>query len=151
MTTDNSRNGKLVHSATSSGRNVKVVMYVEGAGVEGQRLFPVEGRLIARTSEQGAEVARVLRESTFGGAPTTAVANELSTAVSVTLQLGPEMFRFTSFNEWVNKAHSWFSNCGVRHYVAVDTKGRVCVSGREFQRARDEGTFPVVVYETVLP
>jgi len=73
-------------------------------------------------------------------------------ASSVQPQLGPEAFRFTSFQEWVNKAQSWFRNripepARSRHrYVAIDVTGRVCLIGADFMRARDEETFPVVVY-----
>jgi hypothetical protein len=65
--------------------------------------------------------------------------------------LGPEVFRFTSHQEWVNKAQSWFRNRmpieaqRSRRYLAVDAVGRVCMIGRDFMRARDEGTFPVMV------
>ncbi len=66
MTTDNSRNGKLVHSARSSGRLVYVVMYLEGAaGHAARKPHPVECSLIARTPEQAVEVARVLSEALF--------------------------------------------------------------------------------------
>lgn len=68
------------------------------------------------------------------------------------VQLGPEAFRFTSFQEWVNKAQGWFQARipeparSQHRYVAIDTTGRVCLIGADFMRARDEGTFPVAVY-----
>jgi hypothetical protein len=68
------------------------------------------------------------------------------------VQFGPEAFRFSSFQQWVDKAQSWFQTripepARSRHrYVAVDATGRVCLIGADFMRARDEGTFPVVVY-----
>jgi len=73
----------------------------------------------------------------------------------VTMMLGPELFRFDTFSEWVNKAPSWYatsglrgcSHCGnVRHAVAVDAAGRICRNGGQFMRARDDDSFPVVVY-----
>ena len=62
--------------------------------------------------------------------------------------LGPELFRFTSFTQWVNKASSWYATCGIRssYTVAVDNVGRICLRGSHFMLARDEGVFPVVVY-----
>lgn len=57
MSNDKSRNGSLVHSATSQGRTVEVVAYLEGG------THPIKSSIICRTSEQAAEVARVLTET----------------------------------------------------------------------------------------
>lgn len=57
---DRSRAGYLVHSATSSGRHVEVVAYIEG--LEDPR-YAIESRVLCRTAEQAAEIARVLREA----------------------------------------------------------------------------------------
>lgn len=68
------------------------------------------------------------------------------------IQLGPEAFRFDSFQQWVNKAQGWFQSRmperarAGRRYLALDAVGRVCLIGSDFHRARDEGAFPVVVY-----
>lgn len=56
---DRSRHGFLVHDAASGGRWVTVTAYLEG----GTR--PIETRLLCRTQEQAAELARVLREARF--------------------------------------------------------------------------------------
>ncbi|WP_299085151.1 hypothetical protein [uncultured Paraglaciecola sp.] len=56
--------------------------------------------------------------------------------------------RFETHTEWCNKASSWLT----RHErfdeksfraICFDTKGRHCPTGREFQRAKDEGCFPI--------
>jgi len=62
---------------------------------------------------------------------------------------GRELFRFASHGEWVAKASSWFvrNNVDGRDVICVDSLGRVCRVGRHFARARDEGTFPVIVYK----
>lgn len=67
----------------------------------------------------------------------------------ITLTVGPHLFDFNSHTEWVNKATNWYRNCGVHsaRTIAVDSVGRVCATGREFMRARDEGAFPVKVYQ----
>lgn len=68
------------------------------------------------------------------------------------VKLGPEAFRFDSFQHWVNKAQSWFQTRmperarAMRRYLALDAAGRICLIGSDFHRARDEGKFPVVVY-----
>ena len=69
--------------------------------------------------------------------------------MEITVKLKREMFSFSSKSQWVNKAASWFANCGVpkSRYLAIDTAGRVCVSGKEFMRAQDESTYPITVYE----
>lgn len=64
------------------------------------------------------------------------------------IQLGPELFRFETFKEWVDKGRSWYATCGVREHdwVTVDSAGRICRYGAQFMRTRDQGTFPIVVY-----
>lgn len=62
---------------------------------------------------------------------------------------------FSSFEQWVNKARSWLggiSGGGVRYKkrekcICLDAKGRVCRIGADFQRAKDEGAFPVKAYQ----
>lgn len=79
----------------------------------------------------------------------TEIAGLLEGALKTHVRLGNEIFRFTSFSQWVNKASSWFRGAGLRDgygYVCVDAKGRICQVGREFMRARDEDSFPVIVY-----
>ncbi len=56
--------------------------------------------------------------------------------------------RFDTFHQWVNKASSWLT----RHakydertfrVTCLAAKGRPCLIGRDFERARDEDTFPI--------
>lgn len=68
------------------------------------------------------------------------------------IKLGRALFLFDDFANWVNTARRKFEHArslGIRSredIVCVDNAGRICRSGREFQRARDEGAFPVVCY-----
>ena len=71
----------------------------------------------------------------------------------VSLSLGPVAFQFTSHQQWVNKAQSWFANLAAenpnaarKRYLCIDAKGRVCMIGKDFGRARDEDAFPVKLY-----
>lgn len=63
-----------------------------------------------------------------------------------------EAFRFTSYQEWVdsgrNKPWTWVMATSGKHSeeICADSRGRVCRMGRDFQRAHDEGTFPVIAY-----
>lgn len=67
----------------------------------------------------------------------------------VTIQVNREIFRFNSFDEWANKASSSrYSELNLRDSICVDMAGRLCWTSKEFLRARDDGAFPVVVYET---
>jgi len=59
---DRSRNGYLVHGATSSGRGVRVEVYIEGLLGDDPR-YVQEATLTCRTAEQATEIARVLREA----------------------------------------------------------------------------------------
>lgn len=74
------------------------------------------------------------------------IAELIEKRAAVRLQLGPELFRFSSFPNWVNKAKSWFRGVPAGSWVCIDQRGRICNSGKEFMRADREGTFPVVVY-----
>lgn len=59
--------------------------------------------------------------------------------------------QFSTFEDWVNTATRKLANktcesslCTVSvPAVCVDTKGRRCCQGSDFERARDEGCFPV--------
>ena len=61
---------------------------------------------------------------------------------------GIELFQFETFQQWVNKAASWFSsyNLPKNSYICVDQAGNVCTKGQEFMNARDNDLFPVIVY-----
>ncbi|MFO0271334.1 MAG: hypothetical protein ACK53W_12470 [Gemmatimonadota bacterium] len=55
--------------------------------------------------------------------------------------------QFATFTEWVNKASSWLTRRGPQvRAVCIDAKDRVCASGGDMMRARDEGAFPVRWY-----
>jgi hypothetical protein len=58
------------------------------------------------------------------------------------------LFEFTSFNDWVIMAPHRFKRAGVRgdQCICVDSVGRLCRIGKQFHRARKEGTFPIRVY-----
>lgn len=56
--------------------------------------------------------------------------------------------QFDTFGQWVNRASAWLTghkgSCGEElRAICVDTLGRRCNIGKDFMRARDEGTFPV--------
>ncbi len=60
------------------------------------------------------------------------------------------LFEFASFTHWVNKADALYAPYKPisQALICVDAVGRVCTSGYEFERARDEQTFPVRVFLT---
>lgn len=65
-----------------------------------------------------------------------------------TVILGPALFLFSSFDDWIDTAKVKFATSGVVSFdtICIDSIGRVCKCGQEFMRARDDGTFPVIVY-----
>lgn len=67
---------------------------------------------------------------------------------SLTLRVGPRLFAFDSWQQWADKAQSWYAQCGAMFCdtVALDARGRICARGSQFTRARDDGAFPVTVY-----
>lgn len=70
----------------------------------------------------------------------------------VNVELGEELFSFSSKQDWINKARSKFACCGVPRgqYICIDAAGRVCTKGLEFMRAEQEGTYPVTVYKLLV-
>jgi hypothetical protein len=74
------------------------------------------------------------------------IAKLIEKLAPVRVQLGPELFRFSSFMNWVNKARGWLRDVPRGSYVCIDQRGRICNGGKEFMRADREHAFPVVVY-----
>ncbi len=70
----------------------------------------------------------------------------------ITITVGEELFQFASFGQWVAKAQSLFRqyNRTDGSTLAIDQMGRICNTGREFMRARDDGSFPVRVFVKVV-
>lgn len=68
---------------------------------------------------------------------------------SLSVKIKRELFSFRNEQEWVNKAQSWYANCGVRkgHYITVDALGHVMHMGKCFMEATRLGAYPVTVYE----
>lgn len=68
--------------------------------------------------------------------------------MQVTVNLGPEVFRFETFWIWVHKASQYFRRFGVDTDtgVCVDAKGRICTRYEHFWNAREEDAYPIVVY-----
>jgi len=64
----------------------------------------------------------------------------------ITIEVGEELFRFHSEQEWINKAQSWFSNFPKDIGICVDSVGRICTIGKHFMRATKESTYPIIVY-----
>lgn len=71
----------------------------------------------------------------------------------ITITVGEFLFQWDTFKHWVYYAQRDFDGVGLRseHVLCIDAKGRVCDFGKQFNRARDENTFPVKVYRKVLP
>lgn len=71
---------------------------------------------------------------------------------TISVTVGCKLFQFSSFNDWVNNARWRFQEAGVRgeDVISVDAAGRICLSGKEFMRARDENQFPIIVFAARL-
>lgn len=63
-------------------------------------------------------------------------------AERVEVMLEPTGRSFSTFVQWLNKSLTWINSGD----LCIDSAGRICTIGRDFMRARDEGTFPVKVY-----
>lgn len=51
--------------------------------------------------------------------------------------------KFHSMQNWISNATSWI---GGENALCVDAKNRICRCGADFQRAHDDGAFPVRFY-----
>lgn len=65
------------------------------------------------------------------------------------LEVKRELFRFTSKQDWVNKAQSRFLNCEVKqgNYICLDSQGYAMRIGKHFAEAEERNSYPVIVYE----
>lgn len=70
----------------------------------------------------------------------------------VTIQVGPQLFEFESHDNWINTATIKFRYAGVRSkdVLCIDSQGRICTKGLEFNRADLEGAYPIRVYRKLL-
>lgn len=64
------------------------------------------------------------------------------------VQVGPCLFEFMDFADWVNHAKRRYAFCWVATVdtICIDNANRICNRGAHFMRARDENAFPVRVY-----
>lgn len=67
----------------------------------------------------------------------------------ISVKIKRELFSFYSEQDWINKAQSRYSNCGVRkgYYLTVDANGHVLHMGKCFAEATKASAYPVRVYE----
>ena len=71
------------------------------------------------------------------------------------IKFDKELFRFSSFDNWVKTAGEKFDvalekeNLIRPDLICIDTVGRICAYGLHFQRAEDEKTFPAICYKIV--
>jgi hypothetical protein len=77
--------------------------------------------------------------------------NSAAPPCSLSIMVGEELFAFSSFENWVKTAAGLFRSYRVRsdETLCVDSVGRICRVGKQFMRARNEGTFPIRVFRAV--
>lgn len=87
--------------------------------------------------------------SSRDGFNSTSVRAEVTCKFCIKLMPTEPLFRFDNYDDWVNSASRRFRMHGVSsaNTHCLDEDGRLCEIGRDFQRARDEKTFPVRVFE----
>ena len=70
-------------------------------------------------------------------------------ALTLTIRVKRELFRFDSKQQWINKGKSWYANCGVQRgfYITIDAAGHVVHMGQCFMAAEERGLYPITVYE----
>ncbi len=78
---------------------------------------------------------------------TAGAASGLSDVLGIRIKC--ELFKFSSQQDWVNKAKRRYANCGVPkgYYITVDSAGHILHMGKCFMAAEKNGLYPVTVYE----
>lgn len=71
-----------------------------------------------------------------------------SVCIELTVELGPLLFEFKTFNDWRDNASRLFRDHRSTgdQCLCIDAKGRVCGWGTHFSKADAEKAFPVKVY-----
>lgn len=66
----------------------------------------------------------------------------------IEIEVGEKLFEFSSLQQWVNKAQSWFANIGRPSgtYLCIAADGLVITRGKGFAEVERRGAFPVSVY-----
>ena len=64
-------------------------------------------------------------------------------ALTLTIRVKRELFRFDSKQQWINKGKSWYANCGVQRgfYITIDAAGHVVHMGQCFMAAEERGLY----------
>lgn len=70
----------------------------------------------------------------------------------VTVKVGKLEFQFKSMAEWINRSpHIWIEHdLKADRALCVDSFGRICEMGKDFQRAKDDGAYPIRVYRKAI-
>lgn len=63
------------------------------------------------------------------------------------IKLGREICTYNNMAVWIAKAPTWAGHRNEKNIISIDSIGRICLNGGDFQRAEDEDTFPITVYE----
>lgn len=65
-----------------------------------------------------------------------------------TVTVGPALFSFSSWEDWIATAKRKFRMAGVRgdDTLCLDAKGRVCTCGLHFKEAKGDDAYPITVY-----
>lgn len=71
---------------------------------------------------------------------------------SIEIEIGEELGRFKSFQDWVNRAETVYGNAyqkiKSRDVITLDSAmpRRVMLRGLQFHQADKDATFPVIIY-----
>lgn len=70
----------------------------------------------------------------------------------VMLRLGPKLFEFHDFDDWVARARHLYARGGYtsQNTLAIDQHGRIVDGGADMRRAQQSNAFPINVYDRKL-
>jgi hypothetical protein len=71
---------------------------------------------------------------------------------TIQIMVGKHEITFHTFDQWVGCAKELFEAAKLTgdKGICIDAQGRLCPSGKEFARARDQDAFPVNVYRKLV-
>lgn len=141
-------NGPLEQALVDMSRLMNKLHHVRTGNAEVDATIAELADCAGRWCFHSAEDATRLRESAEELFPGEDFKGTPSETLHRAVELGEPLFSFHSREHWENKGRELYATCGFTNHdiITLDAIGRVVVSGREFTRAKDEGTYPITVY-----
>lgn len=104
-----------------------------------------------KTGQHWALLCRRANGLTPGQVASLAKARVKELEARLTIEPGPFLFQFESFEHWCDTAKAQFKayQHDSTNTICLDAKGRTCFRGADFMQAQGDGAFPVRVFSLI--